>query len=221
MRPFQFRLTHLALMVVVAAGVSAFLTAAGRARTAARASQCGNNPFRLHLGLRNYRDATGRNPPAVQLDAGGRSMHSWRAILCASQFPDAFAVPYDFGLPWDHPANLKAAVVAPNDMVCLNTQAAPARHANVAAVVDGDLCSLDLTGRVGPGGPWIVLVEVADPKIFWTEPRDVTPAEIAAFAAPHDPGGFAVAFSDGSSGRLSREEILANWAGARAVLGSV
>ena len=52
----------------------------------------------------------------------------------------------------------------------------------------------------------------------WTEPRDVSPSEIAKYPSPSDPGGFAVVMSDGRIRRLSREEILESWAGAKAAL---
>ncbi|MDG3003074.1 hypothetical protein PZE19_04785 [Paludisphaera sp. Pla2] len=135
-------------------------------------------------------------------------MHSWRAVVWAYGSPE-FAARYDFSEPWNSPANLAAAQPVPVDLWCHNSQNSPACSTNYAAILDGDRCSLDSAGQGGPNKRRIVIVEVPDSTILWTEPRDVTLEEIARFPPPHDPGGLAAVFSDGSYRRLSIQEILA------------
>lgn len=217
-RPSRIRaLTLATLAVVVTAAATAFVDAVKAARTAARAAQCLCGPGCFALLLSSDFDRTGKPRPTVTFDASGRPMHSWRSLVWASQFP-IVDPPYDFDLAWDDPANRPAAEKAPNEFVCQNSQDFPGAFTNFAAIVDADDCSLDLIAAPGRAGPWPVVVEVPDSTIRWTEPRDVSPSQIANYPSPSDPGGFAVVMSDGRVRRLSREEILEKWAGAKAAL---
>lgn len=220
MMRFRVRPIHLMGFVAAAtvvAAATALMVAIDRARTAARASQCLCGPGCFALLLRNDFDRTGKPRPAATRDASGRPMHSWRTLVWATQFP-IVDPPYNFDLAWDDPANRPAAVKAPNEFVCPNSQDFPGASTNFAAIVDGDECSLDLIASPGGTGPWALVVEVPNSTIRWTEPRDVSPSQIANYPSPSDPGGFAVVMSDGRVRRLSREEILESWAGAKDAL---
>jgi len=89
----------------------------------------------------------------------------------------------------------------------------------LAVVVTAAAAFWDLGISTGRGAsPRPVVFEDAESTTRWTEPRDVSPSEIAKYPSPSDPGGFAVVMSDGRIRRLSREEILESWAGAKAAL---
>ncbi|WP_165073528.1 hypothetical protein [Paludisphaera rhizosphaerae] len=217
----RFRLWYLAIAVGLAAMVAALIrNELDHDRNAVRDPACRSRALSLYCQLLVYVRSHGRPPPLVALDVEGTPAHSWRALVWAEGHPE-FLVHYDFRLPWRSESNLGAATSAVSDFACENSQAVPFRYTNFVALVDGGLSSLDFVGAGTPDGEArIVLIEAPDSKIRWTEPRDVSPADIAKFSDVAEPGGYAVALSDGTVKRFTREEILQRWARAKRAAGA-
>jgi hypothetical protein len=156
-----------------------------QSRTAARLMQCRDNLKEIGLALHNYHDVYRSFPPAYVADAEGRPMHSWRALLLPFlDEPERYAK-YRFDEPWDSEHNLRLA-----------SDLAEARR-NPYACPEAELT--DETSYVavtGPNTAWpgatcrrvsefkdgisntILVIEVADSGIRWTEPRDLAFDEV-------------------------------------------
>jgi hypothetical protein len=155
------------------------LPAVQSARESGRRPACANNIRQIALAVIAYQDANGTFPPAYEVDKNGKPMHSWRTrILPYTDHASLYSV-YDFTKPWDAPANNAA----------LNTSVPCYECPDEASKVS-------LPGRtnyfaiVGPNASWsgdkprkfadfgkdasrtILLVEVGDSDIAWTEPVD-------------------------------------------------
>lgn len=147
---------------------------------------------------------------------------------------------YDFAQPWDSAANRNLATkFQPPTFVCPSANQ-PSRSGLTnyvmvvgpkAAMHDGEWTSLDnITGELANT---VVVVEIADSDIFWSEPRDLSFDEISLrindkskpSISSHHPHGAMVLFADGSTRFLdesiSPEELramLTVWVGDDAKL---
>ena len=174
-----------------------------------RESVCRDNAFYIGFQLLDYRGTHGNFLPTILTDSTGRPMHSWRSVLFA-RIDRNFAKRYNFAEPWNSPANQQAAQTLQLVFGCPTYQDRPAKFANYAAIVtkDRSVSSLDAQGFGRPGnGPRVLLIEVPNSTIGWTEPRDVSPEEIRSLGFGHDPGGLSVVFENGRVRRLPPEVI--------------
>lgn len=191
--------------------VLSFLLLVSHARRSVQESACRGKLFFLGVHVLQYELAHNATPPPTANDATARPTRSWRTVLHARMNPD-FAGRYNFDEPWDSPNNMRAAVETPSYFVCDNNRWAHGGFggfANYAAVVDGPLgalkpFNLDLSNEEAT----ILLVEIPDSDIFWTEPRDISPSELATLPEGNDPGGLGVVLTNGRAVRLSRQAIL-------------
>lgn len=208
MRRLRVRLLYFLLAIAATALLAALFARVTRIRANSNESVCLGHIFYLGAELIQYRDTHGRFPPVVIAGPAGRPLHSWRALLFADIDRD-FASRYTFNEPWDSPANLRAARAMPSVFACPNNQDDPAKFTSYAAIIGRGTTSLSPKGLGPPGGgPQILLIEVPESTITWTEPRDINLAEIASLAPSRDPGGLSVVFTDGRVRRLSRDAIL-------------
>lgn len=208
----RFRLWCLVIAVGLAAMVVALIRdEIDHDRNAVRDPACRSRALSLYCQLLVYVRSHGRPPPLNALGADGAPAHSWRALIWAESHP-TFAAEYDFRLPWRCEPNLDAARLAVREFACESSQEMPFRYTNFVAIVDEGFSSLDFVGAGTPDGEArIVLIEAPESRIRWVEPGDATPADIANFSDFTEPGGYAVALSDGSVKRFTREEILQRW----------
>jgi hypothetical protein len=216
-RPHRRGLRVATLMVaVLIVGGLAGLLARGvqKGREAARAAQCLCNLCQIKLALLNYHETFGSFPPAYVADAGGRPMHSWRVLLLPylEQAP-LFAL-YDMAEPWDGRNNRKLIEQRPNIFDC------PSRHdghgltSYVAVIGPGTAFPGAGTTKLGdihdgPGNT-ILVAEVSNVDIAWTEPRDLDVRTMSwkiddpkrpSISSPHESGP-AVVFADATYRRL-------------------
>jgi hypothetical protein len=160
------------------------LPAISVAREGARRATCGNNLRQLALALHNYHDRYGCFPPAYVADKDGKPVHSWRVLILPFMECRPLYERYDFNEPWNGPHNRKLLAERPSELACLSDENARARgstHTNYLAVMGtrtawrGDkprsTRDADLAGK---SASTIMLVEVADANINWTEPKDLS-----------------------------------------------
>jgi hypothetical protein len=124
-------------------------------------------------------------PPAYTIGKDGKPMHSWRALI----LPDLATKPpfksYDFGQPWDSPNNKALLTTAPEIFQCSRSGPPAGNETSYVAVVGPDaafagdkprkLEEIDFPDR---GTTTIMVVEVADSHIPWSEPRDLVLDEL-------------------------------------------
>lgn len=155
------------------------LPAVSTAREAAYRAKCGNNLKQIVLALENYRDAHGSFPPAYIADKNGKPMHSWRVLLLPYLDNEALYKQYNLNEPWDGPNNKKLLASCPPIYTCPSddTTGIPgASCTSYVAVVGADAAwsggsPKSLSGDLSTT---IMLTEVADANIQWTEPRDIS-----------------------------------------------
>jgi len=193
--------------------VALLLPAVESARPAAMRAQCMNNLRQIALALHNYHADHGCFPPAFIADSQGRPMHSWRVLVLPYMSEKALYDQYRFDEPWDGPNNSTLANAIPRAFQC------PSDHRQV-----GKPGMTNYLAVVGPKAAWpgkrprkladfvdgtsetILLVEVHNSGILWTEPRDLDLARMAPGLNPKTgqgissahPSGALVGFADGS-----------------------
>ena len=150
-----------------------------RQRRMAEGAECEGNLSFIGSLLFEYRDKYGHFPPAYTVDKDGRPMHSWRALLLkiASE-PD---VSYDFNEPWDGPNNIKLVDKIPRFYICPSDHDRYKRSTTFTSylAIAGPgtafpgAATTQLAGMRGRLGASILVAEVADSGVVWSEPRDL------------------------------------------------
>jgi hypothetical protein len=186
---WALRLIGIAGILLIAAGFSQLCR---EAREAARNAQCYGNLYQIGFALQNYRERHGSLPPASLADASGKPIPSWRSLLLADWLEGDF--PYRLDEPWDGPHN-RALKDRHGQLFSCPTDAAsrtvPSSITNYVAVVgEGTLWD---ASSAGASRGWcslpsnkILLIELPDSEISWTEPRDLTLEEaLRLYTAPN------------------------------------
>jgi hypothetical protein len=163
------------------------------AREPARRAMCANNLRQIALALLYYEQANGCFPPAYIADKNGKPTHSWRVLILPYMEELHLYKTYDFTEPWDGPKNKKLLANRPMGYVCPsdpNADSPGSTQTSYAAVVGRSaawpgaktrkLGSVDFPGGVTNT---IMVVEVANSGIQWTEPRDLSLDALAAAGA--------------------------------------
>lgn len=146
----------------------------------ARRTQCSHQLRQITLALLNYEQAYKCFPPAYVADKNGKPMHSWRVLILPYIEEESLYKQYDFNEPWDGSNNKKLLVVRPRLFACPSDEQAYSRDAtctSYVAVVGSNAAWLgEQPRRLRDAGfsstSTIMLVEVADADIDWTEPKD-------------------------------------------------
>jgi hypothetical protein len=218
----------LCLMCLIGLLMPAIESASGSGRR----SRCYSNLAQIMGALYNYETANGHFPPAFVADENGKPMHSWRVLILPYLEEDSLYKAYNFSEPWDSPTNKKLLGQRPAVFACPSDPAACASGApetSYVAVVGSNAAWAGekprKPGRADfPGGVshTIMLVEVLNSGIDWTEPRDLSldtmgtgsgkpPAVVVSsghdryegfFYTYEDRGSAVVAMADGSVGYL-------------------
>ncbi len=206
-KPLQFSVRGLLRFVGVLCVVFALIALLGRgiraAREAAWQQHCTNNLKMIGIALHSYHDIYNRFPPPFSTDANGKPMHSWRIAIGPYISSSRLYDQYDYKQPWNSPKNLALTAQWPwwgHDFTCPSTnQPTGSGFTNYVMVVGQD--------RVGSGRKEaIIVVEIADSDIHWTEPRDLNFDEMSftindktkPSISSHHPHGAMVVYADGS-----------------------
>jgi len=154
---------------------------------------CMNNLHQIGLAVLTYEAQYHCFPPAYIPDKDGKPMHSWRVLILPNlQHKDLYQQ-YNFNEPWDGPNNRKLLAKRPNFFACPVDKNAGATTTSYVAVVGknalwraGKPRSLDELALHEGASNTVMLVEVANSGINWTEPRDfcLDEPKAAASASP-------------------------------------
>lgn len=175
--------TLVAGLIVVVALASGLCYAISYARHAAKLSSSHGHLFKLALALLEYQERHGHLPAA----ATGLPPHSWRVAILPNFFEPALYQRYDLSSPWNSPANL---AVAADDIQKIYCWPDPSKHGTasyLAVIGPNTLWPAQGDMRVDESSDRILLVEWPESTISWTEPKDLTVAEVEALlAAGHE-----------------------------------
>ncbi len=156
-------------------------------REGPRRHQCYNNLKQIGLAMHKYHEAYGCFPPAYVEDDEGRPMYSWRVLLLPFMEEDEQALHAQFRLdePWDSPENLRVlnAVGERSHLHCPSDENSPSTETNYVMIVGEESLSqgsnsVELAQIDDGTSNTIMVVEVVDSGIQWTEPRDLKANEI-------------------------------------------
>ncbi len=172
---------YFALIVICLLGLAALLMPGiESAREASRLAACRSRMFEIALALRNYHSENGCFPPAYIVDKNGKPMHSWRVLILPEMEYDSLYRTYDLAQPWDGPKNKKLAAVRLSEYVCPSepsTTAPGGESTSYVAVVGNGVAwagetSSKSTDVSNDPSHTVMLIEVANSGIAWSEPRD-------------------------------------------------
>jgi hypothetical protein len=202
--PFQFSVRKMLVLVAVICVLCALLIPAFRAAHQAQLRQhCVSNLKMIAIALHNYHDTFRSFPPPISTDADGKPMHSWRVLISPYLVSSPFHGNYDISEPWNSQKNLTVANQHPLRIWTCPSARQPHdyRFTNYVMIVGKE--------RTGPSGSHpdaIIVAEIADSDIPWTEPRDLNFDEMSfkindkskpSISSHHVHGAMAV-YADGS-----------------------
>ena len=146
---------------------------------------CGRHLERIVTALLKYHAVHGAFPPAYITDENGMPMHSWRVLLLPFIMGGREPLElYDFNEPWNGPNNIKIVSLRPPWYVCPSDCCVSQGNTSYLAVI-GELAAWrsDVPVRANDFhdrlANTIVLVEVAESGIRWSEPRDLSFRQLA------------------------------------------
>jgi hypothetical protein len=183
---------------------------------AARRMQCTSNLKQLALALLNYESAHGTFPPAYVTDKDGKRLYSWRVLILPYLDCRDLYEAFHLDESWDSPHNRPLMQTYINVFHCPSDPSGAAEQTSYVMVVGPHMASEGPKGRslreIRDGtANTILLVEMSNSGICWSEPRDwEVPDGPIAVNDPNVPGPrsehparvVSVAFCDGSSKSL-------------------
>ncbi len=198
--------------------IGLLLPAVQAAREAGRRAKCINNERQIAVAMMNIEALKTRFPPAATIDIGNRFPVSWRVEILPYLDQVSLYKQYDHTKAWDDPAN--AAVLnamppvfgCPSDPDGVNNETSYFMITGPGTMggAPGPLGAGPIQLRNGPNHT-IMLVEVAGRHVPWTQPRDITVAELSSMARNGQismhPRGFNVAYADGHCDFKSMDNI--------------
>jgi hypothetical protein len=148
----------------------------------AHRAQCSHQLRQIASALRAYHQHFDCFPPACVRDKDGRPMHSWRVLILPYLDLGGLYNQYNFQEPWNGPHNKKLLTARPYIYSCLcdwETSGPDQPFTSYVAVVGSNAAWPEKGSRrlydcalYEKDSETIMLVEVADARIHWTEPRD-------------------------------------------------
>lgn len=205
----------LLLIAIGSFGAGMLYTAA---RAAAQRMQCSGQLCQINVALHNYHEENGCLPPAYIAGPDGTPMHSWRILILKYIEPDMYDA-YDFNEPWNGPNNIRLAKSASARLFRCPAGSQPdSAYTNYVAIV-GPHTAFPKTQSVSfqqmpdprvPGKRDTLLVaEIANSDIWWTEPRDLEVEQMSfqinddmrPSISSHHEGGVNAMMRGGCSGR--------------------
>jgi hypothetical protein len=192
--PRRYRLTiPLVLFAVAASSFAVWAMFLKPAMDEAKDALCRANLVKLRHALFEYDGMHGALPPAYVTGADGKPAHSWRALIMPyldslGIDAKAFNANYDFKQPWDAPANAKSITpvrdsrfACPCDPECDTTYTSYVVLTGDHTLFPGSR-SRALSDIPKSHDP-ILIIEIDQSDIVWTEPRDL-PLESIATQSP-------------------------------------
>ncbi len=208
--------TILALTAVIGLLIAMLLPMNRSARGAAHRNHCLNNLKQISLAILNYEREHGTLPPVFSVDADGKPLHSWRALLVPYlEGHQPLAAQIDFSKPWNDPANAQALASMPECYMCPSS-VAEAGLTTYVAVVGPECVFTGSTPRplseiTDGDSNTIAFVEVdSSHAVPWMAPQDTDVEFLMGLTAesplPH-PGTFQAARVDGGTFSLFPSSI--------------
>jgi prepilin-type processing-associated H-X9-DG protein len=179
-------------------------------RIPAERMSCQNQLKQIMLGLLNYEDKRKSIPPAITLDTGGKSMHSWRVYILTEIEEGPLFQQYRFDEPWNSPHNSKVTSQRPEMYHSEHDkQAGPLDTSFVAVLSPRSVWKIgsksSLAAAIDGLDKTVLLIEMKNSGIHWAEPRDLDLADLPATIDKNKlietlsfhTTGLCVAFADG------------------------
>ena len=193
------------LIIIPAILIALLLPAIHAAREAARRNMSMNNMKQMVLAMYNHSEQQGTLPAAGSADAPGSQL-SWRVHVLPYLEEQALYEQFHLDEPWDSEHN-RALIAQMPEIFQSPGKDLPAGETAYLAVTGPGTAFGD--GTVGPtladfsdGTSNTIMLVEADPSqsVEWTKPEDweFDPNNPMARVAASRPGGFLVAFADGS-----------------------
>lgn len=179
----------LALVVVVLLGATVTYMVAN-ARHAVDETLCHSNLVKLRYALVEYESVHGSLPPASVPGPDGKAAHSWRVLILPHLDSwgidgDAILDAYDMAEPWNAPANRRlfqpvvesrfACPCGPEENTTRTSYVVPVGDKTLFPPV-GSVSASELPNTIDP----ILVLEITDSDIEWSEPRDLSIGELSA-----------------------------------------
>jgi prepilin-type processing-associated H-X9-DG protein len=224
------RSTYLLLALGLAAAVAGVATVAllvvgplmESTRLGASRRKCAANLRQIGAALLQYERDYGTLPPAAVTDAQGTPLYSWRVLILPYLGPPEQRLYSQFrpDQPWNSPANMQILKQMPKVFHSPGDTSAAADETSYV-VIAGATTPFPLSqplarSQIGDGlYSTILVVEVANSGIAWTEPRDLRDNQLS-FQVGVDlggchSGGMNALFADGKvrflKDTLSSEEV--------------
>lgn len=182
----------------------------------------------IAVAIQAYHAMYGVYPPSHLLDNNGNRTHSWRALILPFTDHDQAFRAYDFTVPWNHPKNRRITedkgffrssrlFACPNATLGSRQPFDPEHDFGLNLETNYVMVEYDGHGffdKPHSTSPLledgVVIVELADSKIFWAEPRDVDSLSLVRkrtsgrqlLVSSNDPHGAIVLYSDGRTKRI-------------------
>ena len=192
--------------------VALLLPAVQAGREAARRVECSNNLKQIGLALHNYHDTFGCFPPAVITDEDGFPRYSWRVAILPFMDKESLYDSYDPDVSWDDPANSQVRMAVVPCYQCPSDERYLPNTTNYVMITgEGTVGGLpNETTKIRDVADGlantILVVEIADSFIEWSEPSDLSIDELTMLLndpqgtgpGSHHPGGLNVLYCDGT-----------------------
>jgi prepilin-type processing-associated H-X9-DG protein len=125
----------------------------------------------IGLALHEYHDIHGCFPAPFSVDANGKPLHSWRVAMLPFMASTTFDSTFDYTVAWNHPKNVKVSARWSHLFQCPSArQPAGTAFTNYVMVLGQKRTAQ--SGQVDHP-PAIIVVEIVNSDIHWTEPRDL------------------------------------------------
>jgi hypothetical protein len=139
---------------------------------------CASNLKQLALAMQAYEAANGCFPPAYVADKRGKPLYSWRVLLLPYLDEQDLADQFHFDEPWNSPSNRMVTDLTIGLFQCPAQPAVRDPTTNYMMVVGPHTISsgrepVKLAEITDGLADTILLVEVADSRVWWAEPEDL------------------------------------------------
>lgn len=212
MKPFRPRSIIRGLLIAILLATFTFwlVRAISEAREAARATLCQCRLGQIGLALQNFESEHGSYPAAYTVDSTGMRLHGWRTlILRYFGEADALFQKFDLSVPWNHPNNAWASSLGPDQIYMYSSyHPCAARLTIFVAVVSPETLWPGIAGRrmseiTDDAATTISVLEIAEPNIEWSEPKDLMLEEILTTGlSSYHHGWVNAVFVDGTVRRI-------------------
>ncbi len=162
-----FCLTFVAFILSMPALMSALTAPPNRTPT----NETRNTLRQLAVAVYLYEEQHGPLPRVVY-DENGRPMHSWRVLILPIIEEPTLYKQYRFEEPWNSPHNLNVAKRMPH-LFAAGFGAGPNVTTTDFLALYDPADSNAKVNHLPPDAPPLMLLQVADSGILWTEPRDM------------------------------------------------